>query len=295
MKKRIDIVLWDDNPAQFVINAMAPAEVTSIVVDEDSNRMDIAVSEDQLAQAIGRNGQNVRMASELTGWELNVMTAEQAAEMQEAESGALVARFMRELDIDEDLATVLAEEGFTGLEEVAYLPLNEMLEIDGFDEDLVEVLRGRARDALLTQAIATEEHRASELTQLESVTDEIAQQLLAADISDRDTLAEEAVDDLIQKVEGIDEEQAAKIIMEARAHWFESDNEHVLSSKDTQSDAEDTKSEAPAVAAEAESEAKEDDIDLDALAAALASTDDASASEKDEQDDSENTSKSDES
>ena len=150
-------MLWDDNPAQLVINAMSPAEVESIVVDEDSGTMDVAVSEENLAQAIGRNGQNVRLASELSGWSINVMSSDEAAEKHEQEAGAVIQSFMDGLDIDEDVAIVLVEEGFTSLDEVAYVPLEEMLSIEGFDEEIAEELRSRAKDALLTQAIASEE------------------------------------------------------------------------------------------------------------------------------------------
>src|SRR5690606_36616540 len=155
--ERIDIVLWDDNPAQFVINAMAPAEIESIVVDEDAGSMDVAVAEDNLAMAIGRGGQNVRLASELTGWDINVMSTETWEQKQEEEAGSVMETFMTALDIDEDVAAVLVEEGFTTLEEVAYVPLEQMLSIEGFDEEISEELRSRAKDALLTQALASEE------------------------------------------------------------------------------------------------------------------------------------------
>src|SRR5690606_31553192 len=155
--ERIDIVLWDDNPAQFVINAMSPADVVSIVMDEDKHSMDIAVEEEQLAQAIGKGGQNIRLASELSGWALNVMTVAQAQDKQEEEASTFIEVFMKELDVDEDVAGVLVDEGFTSIEEVAYVPKEEMLAIDGFDEDIVDELRRRAKDALLTRALVSEE------------------------------------------------------------------------------------------------------------------------------------------
>jgi N utilization substance protein A len=174
--ERVDIVLWDDNVAQLVINAMSPAEVESIVVDEESGTMDVAVAEDNLAQAIGRGGQNVRLASELTGWTINVMSVEEALEKQEAEAGEVISTFMAQLDVDEDVAGILVDEGFTTLEEVAYVPLEEMTSIDGFDEDIAEELRARAKDALLTLAIASEEQLGDQ---------EPAEDLLAMDGMDR--------------------------------------------------------------------------------------------------------------
>ena len=223
--ERVDIVLWDDNPAQFVINAMSPAEVVSIVMDEDKHVMDVAVEEEQLAQAIGRNGQNIRLASELSGWELNVMTTQQAADKQQAEAGGLVEVFVKELDIDEDLAGVLVAEGFTSVEEVAYVPLEEMLNIEDFDQDLVEELRRRAKDALLTKALAAEEKRessapAEDLLTMEGMDQELAYLLAEKGIITMEHLAEQSVDELLE-VDGMDAERAATLIMTARKPWFE--------------------------------------------------------------------------
>ncbi|MBD3653439.1 transcription termination factor NusA [Kangiella sp.] len=223
--ERIDIVLYDDNPAQYVINAMAPAEVVSIVVDEDSRSMDIAVSEDQLAQAIGRNGQNIRLASELTGWELNVMTEEDFATKNQSETESIVAMFVADLGVDEDLADILVQEGFTTLEEVAYVPQSEMLEIEGFDEDLVDALKSRAKDVLLTKAIASEEQLeevepAEDLLNMEGMDRHLAFVLASKGIVTMEDLAEQSVDELVE-IEELDEERAAKLIMTARAPWFE--------------------------------------------------------------------------
>ncbi|NPU93636.1 MAG: transcription termination/antitermination protein NusA [Gammaproteobacteria bacterium] len=224
--ERIDIVLWDDNPAQFVINAMSPADVVSIVVDEDKHSMDIAVEEEQLAQAIGKGGQNIRLASELSGWDLNVMTVSQAQNKQQEESGAFIEVFMKELDIDEDVAGVLVDEGFTSIEEVAYVPKEEMLNIDGFDEDIVDELRRRAKDALLTRALVSEEKLesdqapAEDLLNMDGMDKITAYALAKKGIVTMDDLAEQAVDDIID-VEGIDADRAAKLIMTARAPWFE--------------------------------------------------------------------------
>ncbi|MGD8176079.1 transcription termination factor NusA [Marinimicrobium sp. ARAG 43.8] len=219
--ERVDIVLWDDNPAQFVINAMSPAEIESIVVDEDTGSMDLAVSEDNLAMAIGRGGQNVRLASELTGWDINVMSLEEWQSKQEEESGSYIELFMNALDVDEDVAGVLVEEGFTSLEEVAYVPLDEMLAIEGFDEDIAEELRARAKDALLTQALATEEgsEPAEDLVNMEGMDDALAKTLAARGIVTMEDLAEQAIDDLLE-IEGMDEERAAALIMKAREPWF---------------------------------------------------------------------------
>lgn len=222
--ERVDIILWDENPAQFVINAMAPAEVHSIVVDEDSGSMDIAVEEDNLSQAIGRGGQNVRLAAELTGWTLNVMTVEEAEQKSESESRSVLEMFMGKLDVDEELAGILVQEGFTNVEEVAYVPEAELLAIEEFDENMVSELRQRARDALLTQMIASEEqleeHRPEQdLLDLEGMTDAIAFRLAEQGIRTRDDLAECAVDEL-EDVKGLDPELAAELIMKARAHWF---------------------------------------------------------------------------
>ncbi len=222
--ERIDIVLWDENPAQFVINAMAPAEVNSIVVDEDSGSMDIAVDEDNLSQAIGRGGQNVRLASELTGWKLNVMTVEEAEQKSETESRSVLEMFMHKLDVDEELASILVQEGFTNVEEVAYVPESELLAIEEFDENMVAELRQRSRDALLTQMIASEEqleeHRPEQdLLDLEGMTDTLAFRLAEMGVRSRDDLAECAVDEL-EEVEDLDPETAADLIMKARSHWF---------------------------------------------------------------------------
>ncbi|WP_273861268.1 transcription termination factor NusA [Pseudomonas sp. LA5] len=220
--ERVDIVLWDDNPAQFVINAMAPAEVASIIVDEDSRTMDIAVAEDNLAQAIGRGGQNVRLASQLTGWTLNVMTEADINAKQQAETGDIIQRFIDELDVDEELAQVLVEEGFTSLEEVAYVPMEEMLNIDGFDEDIVNELRTRAKDRLLTRAIATEEQKSpsEDLLTLDGMDPQLASALAQRGVVNREELAEQSIDDLLE-INGMTEERAGKLIMAARAHWFE--------------------------------------------------------------------------
>ena len=223
--ERVDIILWDDNPAQLVINAMAPAEVESIVVDEDTTTMDVAVAEDNLAQAIGRSGQNVRLAGDLTGWRINVMSTEDAAAKQEEESGETIGRFMEALDVDEDVAFVLVEEGFTTLEEIAYVPLEEMLAIEGFDIDIAEELRARAKDALLTAAIASEEklgesEPAEDLLNMEGMDKHLAFQLAAAGIVTMEDLAEQAVEDLLDEIEEIGQERAAQLIMTARAPWF---------------------------------------------------------------------------
>ncbi|UHC79661.1 transcription termination factor NusA [Pseudomonas sp. NIBR-H-19] len=223
--ERVDIVLWDDNPAQFVINAMSPAEVAAIIVDEDAHAMDIAVGADNLAQAIGRGGQNVRLASQLTGWTLNVMTESDIQAKQQAETGDILRNFIDELEVDEDLAQVLVDEGFTSLEEIAYVPLEEMLNIDGFDEDTVNELRARAKDRLLTKAIATEEkladaHPAEDLLSLEGMDKDLAMELAVRGVITREDLAEQSIDDLLD-IDGIDDDRAGKLIMAARAHWFE--------------------------------------------------------------------------
>lgn len=223
--ERVDIVLWDDNPAQLVINAMAPAEVASIVVDEDSHTMDIAVKEDQLSQAIGRNGQNVKLASELTGWRLNVMTEDQAKAKSAAEEQNVLQLFIEKLGIDDDMAQVLTEEGFTSLEEIAYVPLNEMLEIEGFDEDLVEALRERAKAVLLTKAIAEEQaleksEPAEDLLEMEGMDRHLAYILANHGIITREDLAEQSVDDLLE-INELNEEKAAELIMTARKPWFD--------------------------------------------------------------------------
>lgn len=223
--ERVDIVLWDDNVAQFVINAMAPAEVVAIIVDEDAHAMDIAVGEDNLAQAIGRGGQNVRLASQLTGWTLNVMTEADIQAKQQAETGDILQTFIDELEVDEELAQVLVEEGFTSLEEIAYVPMEEMLSIEGFDEDIVNELRVRAKDRLLTKAIATEEkladaQPADDLLELDGMEKDLALELAMRGVITREDLAEQSIDDLLE-INGMDEERAGKLIMAARAHWFE--------------------------------------------------------------------------
>ncbi|MBE0404894.1 Transcription termination protein NusA [Halomonas citrativorans] len=226
--ERVDIVLWDDNPAQLVINAMAPADVGSILVDEDAHAMDVAVAQDNLAQAIGRSGQNVRLASELTGWRINVMTEEEAESKREQEIDSLVDTFVQQLEVDEDVARLLVEEGFTTLEEVAYVPLEEMLEIEEFDEDLVEELRARAKDELLTMAIASEEaldgaQPAADLLEMDGMERHLAFILASRGIVTMEDLAEQSVDDLVD-IEELDEARAAALIMTARAPWFEDDN-----------------------------------------------------------------------
>ena len=222
--ERVDIILWDDNPAQFVINAMSPAEVQSIVIDEDSHSMDVAVDEDQLSQAIGRGGQNVRLASELTGWELNVMTESQADEKNEVEAGKAQQLFVEQLDVDEEVAVILVQEGFTTIEEVAYVPMEEMLEIEEFDEDIVEELRNRAKDVLLTRAIATEEllgdkKPADDLLNMEGMDESLAYMLASKNIITMEDLAEQSIDELME-VENMDEERAGALIMKAREPWF---------------------------------------------------------------------------
>ncbi len=222
--ERIDIILWDENPAQFVINAMSPAELESIVVDEDKHSMDLAVAEEHLSQAIGRGGQNVRLASQLTGWELNIMTEAEAEEKSEAEAEALKRVFMEQLDVDEDIATIFVQEGFSSVEEIAYVPAQELMAIEEFDEEIVQELRDRARDVLLTQAIASEEvlggkQPAEDLLALEGMDEELAYKLAAHGITTQEELAEQAVDELLE-IEGLDEERASKLIMEARAPWF---------------------------------------------------------------------------
>jgi transcription termination/antitermination protein NusA len=233
--ERIDIVLWDDNVAQLAINAMSPAEVVSIVVDEETRSMDIAVSEENLAQAIGRGGQNVKLASELTGWELNIMTEEEAAEKHEAEAGTIMENFMQQLDVDEDVAVVLVEEGFTTLEEVAYVPIEEMIAIDGFDEDIVEELRSRAKNAITTQELATEEELGStepadDLLNMEGMDRRLAYLLAGMGIVTMEDLAEQAIDDLID-IEEMTEERAGELIMTARAPWFEDEESEGITSE----------------------------------------------------------------
>jgi N utilization substance protein A len=220
--ERIDIINWSQDPAQFVISALAPAEVSGIVVDEEKHSMDIVVDEDNLAQAIGRNGQNVRLASELTGWELNLMTVEESRQKQDQEHSRVRAIFMEKLDVDEEVADILVQEGFSSLEEVAYVPINEMLEIEAFDEETVNELRSRARNALLTQAIVSEEkieHDLEDLMQLEGMDADTAKQLASKGVGTREDLADLATDDLVEMI-GIEAERAKQLIMTARAPWF---------------------------------------------------------------------------
>lgn len=221
--ERVDIILWDDNPAQFVINAMSPAEVESIVVDEDAHSMDVAVDDEKLSQAIGKGGQNIRMASQLTGWDLNIMSTADMENKSETEGRVLVELFMSQLDVDEEVAVILAAEGFSSIEEVAYVPESEFLSIEEFDEEIVAELRGRARDALLMKAISQEE-KANEpqqdLLEMEGMDATLAQQLASKGIYSMEDLAEQAIDDLID-IEEMTEERASALIMTARAPWFE--------------------------------------------------------------------------
>jgi N utilization substance protein A len=220
--ERVDIVLWSEDPAQFVIGALAPANVSSILVDEDKHSMDVVVDEDNLALAIGTGGRNVRLASELTGWHINIMTAEESQQKSAQERGDIREVLMAKLDIDEEVADILIDEGFTSVEEVAYVPINEMLEIEAFDEDTVNELRNRARNVLLTEAIVTEEklgETAEDLLSLEGMDHELAAQLADSGVRTRDDLAELAVDELTEAT-GIDEERAKDLIIKARAHWF---------------------------------------------------------------------------
>ncbi|MBX3663726.1 MAG: transcription termination/antitermination protein NusA [Burkholderiales bacterium] len=225
-QERVDIVLWNPDPAQFVINALAPAEVSSIVVDEEKHSMDIVVDEENLAQAIGRNGQNVRLAAELTGWELNLMTEVDAQKKSEEETSRTRTEFMEKLDVDEEVADILVQEGFSTLEEVAYVPLSEMLEIEAFDEATVNELRSRARNALLTQAIASEEkveHDIEDLMKVEGMDNETARMLASKGVATQEDLADFATDDLVE-LTGLDAERAKTLIMAARAPWFAESN-----------------------------------------------------------------------
>jgi len=227
--ERVDIILWDDNAAQFVVNAMSPAEVVSIVVDEDAHSMDIAVEEDKLSQAIGRGGQNIRLASELSGWELNVMTAVDAEQKSESEQRELIELFAKQLDVDEEMSLILVQEGFSTIEEVAYVPASELVEIEEFDEDIVTELRNRARDVLLTQAIVQEEkideaEPAEDLLSLEGMDKGLAFVLASKGIVTREDLAELATDDLLE-LNDMDQELAGALIMKARAHWFETEEQ----------------------------------------------------------------------
>jgi N utilization substance protein A len=220
--ERVDIVLWSEDPAQFVINALAPAEVSSVMVDEEAHSMDIMVDEENLAQAIGRNGQNVKLASELTGWELNIMTEDESRQKNQEQFDTTRTLFMEKLDVDEEVADILVQEGYNTLEEVAYVPLNELLEIESFDEQTVNELRTRARNVLLTEEIATEErveHEVEDLLSLEGMDDETARQLASHGVITRENLADLAVDDLVELV-GMDRDRASDLIMAARAPWF---------------------------------------------------------------------------
>ena len=227
--ERVDVILWDENSAQFVVNAMSPAEVVSIVVDEDAHSMDIAVEEDKLSQAIGRGGQNIRLASELSGWELNVMTAADAEQKSESEMKELIELFSKQLDVDEEIGLILVQEGFSTIEEVAYVPTSELIDIEEFDEDIVDELRNRARDVLLTQAIVQEEkidesEPAEDLLSLEGMEKSLAFVLASKGIVTREDLAELATDDLLELNE-MDSDEAAALIMKARAHWFEEEQQ----------------------------------------------------------------------
>lgn len=220
--ERVDIVLWSDDTATYVINALAPAEISGIMLDEEKNNMDIVVDEENLAQAIGRNGQNVRLASELTGWELNIMTTEESETKQQEETSLICKNFMEKLDVDEEMAEILVEEGFSSLEEIAYVPLNEMLEIESLDEQTVNELRNRARNILLTDAIANEEkveHAVEDLLSLEGMDIHIARELASRGINTQSELADLAADDLVEMT-GIDIERANKLIIKAREPWF---------------------------------------------------------------------------
>jgi transcription termination/antitermination protein NusA len=227
--ERVDIILWDENPAQFAINAMAPAEVASIVVDEDTHSMDIAVEAENLAQAIGRNGQNIRLASQLTGWVLNVMTVAELKTKHQAEADGVISLFTSALEVDEDFASVLVEEGFSSLEEIAYVPAEELLAIDGFDEEMVEELRTRAKDVLATKALAQEEKLegakpAADLLALEGLEPHLAFVFASKGVITLEDLAEQAVDDLLEFDEKLDTEKAAELIMAARnICWFSED------------------------------------------------------------------------
>jgi N utilization substance protein A len=220
--ERVDIVLWSEDPAQFVIGALAPANVSSIVVDEERHAMDVVVDEENLAISIGRGGQNVRLAAELTGWKINIMTADESAQKQATESDSSRKLFMEKLDVDEEIADILISEGFTSLEEVAYVPIQEMLEIESFDEDTVNELRTRAKDALLTMEIAKEEDVAEvsqNLRDIEGLTLELITKLSESGVHTRDDLADLAVDELTD-ITGQSTDDAKALIMTARAHWF---------------------------------------------------------------------------
>jgi N utilization substance protein A len=220
--ERVDIILWSADPAQFVIGALAPAQVSSIVVDEEKHSMDVVVDEDNLAIAIGRGGQNVRLASEMTGWTINLMTVEESQQKQEVETSTIRALFMEKLDVDEEVADILIQEGFSTLEEIAYVPLQEMLEIDAFDEATVNELRDRARNVLLTEAIVDEEQLekvAEDMLTLDGMDKSLAAKLARNGVCNRDDLADLAVDEVVEMT-GIEEERAKALITTARAHWF---------------------------------------------------------------------------
>jgi len=222
--ERVDIILWNENPAQFVINAMSPADVTSIVVDEDAHSMDIAVKDENLSQAIGRGGQNVRLASQLTGWELNVMSEEQAAEKSDAEAQGFIEHFMEQLDVDEEVAAILVQEGFTNIEEIAYVDDSEMAAIEEFDQEIIDELRNRAKDALLTRAIAKEEvlgdtEPAEDLLTMDGMDRKLAYQLASRGVVTMEDLAEQSIDELME-IDEMDEARAGELIMTARAPWF---------------------------------------------------------------------------
>ena len=226
--ERVDIVLWDDNPAQLVINAMAPAEISSIVVDEDSQTMDLAVQKDQLSQAIGRGGQNVRLASNLTGWVLNVMTQEEFEDKSQEESAKIINSFVSTLEIDEEIALLLVAHGFSTIEELAYVPKEELLAIEEFDEEIVDELRNRANDTLLTQALTTGDDGNTgladdSLKNMEGMTDDLANQMAQIGIQTMEDLAEQSVDELLQ-IDGMSEEKAGELIMKAREPWFHNDD-----------------------------------------------------------------------
>jgi N utilization substance protein A len=225
--ERVDIILWDDNPAQLVINAMAPADISSIVVDEDNHTMDLAVQKDQLSQAIGRSGQNVRLASQLTGWTLNVMTVEEFEDKSQEESTKLVKLFSNTLEVDEEIAVLLVAHGFSSLEEVAYVPKDELLAIEEFDDEIVEELRTRANNTLLTQALTSgggpdSQESDADLLTMEGMTDDLAEKLAKIGVKTMEDLAEQSVDELLE-VEGMTEEKAGALIMKAREPWFHSD------------------------------------------------------------------------
>lgn len=223
--ERVDIILWDDNPAQLVINAMAPADISSIVVDEDAHVMDLAVHKDQLSQAIGRNGQNVRLASQLTGWTLNVMTIEAFEGKTQEESNKTISLFVDSLEIDEEIAGLLLSNGFSSLEEVAYVPKDELLAIDGFDDEIVEELRSRANDILLAQALTANEHKGHQnldLITMQGMTPELVEHLKTIGVTNMDELAEQSIDELLA-LPFMTEEQAGKLIMKARERWFAED------------------------------------------------------------------------